>query len=169
MHCGLTSSISFGTSPSPLVQWTLFMHGRRSFVSSRGTVVYTLNCEHVHSSASDGGHIGFVGKCLTSKMPAHLLGFQNKSDWTRFKFYEKGHSELELAPLWSPTGILRTQLSHAMWKGLGNKHWRTTQLCIFGLHPKASFWLYVHDLSPNWPCTWTYEFILLRSLSCIPA
>lgn len=117
MHCGLNSCLSFGTSPSPLVQWTLFMHGRRSFVSSRGTVVYTLNCEHVHRSASDGGRIGFVGKCLTSKIPVHLLGFQNEPDWTRF--YEKGHSELELL---SPAGILRTQLSHAMREGLGNQH-----------------------------------------------
>ena len=114
MHCGLNSSISFGTRPSPLVQWTLFMHGRQSFVSRRGTVVYTLNCENVHSSASDDGHIGFIGKCLTSKIPLHLLGFQNESAWTRFKFYEKVHSELKLARLLSPTGICRTQLSHAM-------------------------------------------------------
>lgn len=56
------------------------MHGRLSVVSSCGTVVYTLNCENVHSSASDSGNLGFIGKCLTSKLSLHLLGFQNKSD-----------------------------------------------------------------------------------------
>lgn len=56
------------------------MHGRQLFVSSCGTVVYTLNCENVHSSASDSGNIGFLGRCLTSKIPFHLLGYQNESD-----------------------------------------------------------------------------------------
>lgn len=56
------------------------MHGRLSFVSNCGAVVYTLNCENVHSSASDGDNIGFLGRCLTSKIPLHLLGFQKKSD-----------------------------------------------------------------------------------------
>ena len=36
------------------------MHGRQ-IVSGCGTVVYTLNCENVHSSASDSGNIGFLG------------------------------------------------------------------------------------------------------------
>lgn len=65
--------------PSPLVQWTLFMHGHQSFVSGCGTVVYTLICENVHSSASGSGNIGFHGRCLTLKILSHLLGFQNES------------------------------------------------------------------------------------------
>lgn len=43
------------------------MHGCRAFVSRCETVVYTLNCENVHSSASDIGNTGFIGRCLTSK------------------------------------------------------------------------------------------------------
>lgn len=50
------------------------MHGRLLFVSRCGTVVYTLNCENVHSSASDSGNIGFIGKCLTLKIPFHSVG-----------------------------------------------------------------------------------------------
>lgn len=56
------------------------MHGRLLFVSSRAAVVYTLNCENVHSSASDSENIGFLGRCLTSKIHLRLLGFQSESD-----------------------------------------------------------------------------------------
>lgn len=43
------------------------MHGCPSFVSSCGTVVYALNCENVHSSASDSGNIAFTGDISPQK------------------------------------------------------------------------------------------------------
>lgn len=164
MHCGLNSNISFWTRSSPLVQWTLFMHGRQSFVSSCGTVVYTLNCENVHSSASGGGNIGFNGRCLTSEIPLHLLGCQNESDWTGFTCYENRHSQFELASLPSTAGILVIPLSRPVCEGYGNKHWKTAHPCVFTLHKKASLWLYVHDLRPNGPRAWRCEPVQLAPL-----
>lgn len=90
------------------------MHGRPSFVSNCGTVVYTLNCENVHSSASDIGNIAFIGRCLTSKIRLHLLGFQNESDGIKFQFREKGHSKFELPTCIPQIGILVTQQYHCI-------------------------------------------------------
>ena len=97
--------------------------GAKLFISGCGTVVYTLNCENVHSSASDSGNIGFIGSCLTSKIPWPLLGFQTESDSIEFTCEEKGRSESELATSHPPDS--HNPLSHAMREELGNEHWKT--------------------------------------------
>lgn len=131
--------------------------------------MYTLNCEDVHSSASDSGHIGFIGRCLTSKIPLCLLGFQNESDWIEFKSYEKkGHSQFELGNVhstsWDPHNPAVSLYVRGLWKQA------LKQLnSAFLISTKESFRLYVRDLSPNWLCRWRCEFSPGSSLSWIPA
>lgn len=52
------------------------------------------------------------------------VGISKWVSWTGFKFYENSHFKFELANLLSTTGILVTQLSHAVQEGFGNKHWK---------------------------------------------
>lgn len=74
------------------------MHGRLSFVSSCGTVVYTLNCENVHSSASDSDKHWFYWEMSHLKNTFTCVGISKEVRLNQVQIYnEKGHSKFDLA------------------------------------------------------------------------
>lgn len=126
------------------------MHGCRAFVSRCGTVVYTLNCENVHSSASDIGNIGFIGRCLTSKNTFTSVGISKWVQLNRVQIWGESSFQVWVTNVhstnWDPQSPAVSLYSRGVWK----QAWKKTLNSAFLISSKRShlgFMFMISDLT----------------------